>query len=204
MKTDKFLTVAMLGTLWGFLEATLGGALHMTYAPFTGTIMSSIGLTILFAGSRRGLKAHHLAYISLIAASFKFLDIWLFSLPLLDQKVINPATAIASLGLAASFVIRPNTLKLRNMSARFFASAAIGVIAFNTISVFLYGWQTFHTLSPLKTALVVVPAMAILASVFSKILIMAEERLPFQTPAFLKTAFSISFIAFAILARSSL
>ncbi len=51
------LRVALLGGLWGAVEATLGAALHAASVPFNGTLLTAIGIGIAlvgFAATRNG------------------------------------------------------------------------------------------------------------------------------------------------------
>lgn len=43
----SIVSIAVFGTLWGFIEATLGNTLHLLHLPFSGTILTSIALIII-------------------------------------------------------------------------------------------------------------------------------------------------------------
>jgi ABC-type thiamin/hydroxymethylpyrimidine transport system permease subunit len=43
----SIVAIAVFGTLWGFVEATLGNALHLLHLPFSGSILASIALMII-------------------------------------------------------------------------------------------------------------------------------------------------------------
>jgi len=43
----SIVSIAVFGTLWGFLEATLGNALHLFNLPFSGSILAAIALIII-------------------------------------------------------------------------------------------------------------------------------------------------------------
>jgi len=43
----SIISIAVFGTLWGFIEATLGSALHLLHLPFSGSILTSIALVII-------------------------------------------------------------------------------------------------------------------------------------------------------------
>lgn len=93
-----------LGILWGFIEATLGGAMHFFMAPYTGPILGSIGCSILYFALRRGVSVRSLLVITLIAAGMKFFDIFLFKLALSEVTVVRPAAAILMQGCAFTFI----------------------------------------------------------------------------------------------------
>ncbi|MBI2091600.1 MAG: hypothetical protein HYT75_01210 [Deltaproteobacteria bacterium] len=88
----------LVGAIWGFLEATLGGFLHSLQSPVTGAIMMPIGFGLLHLGFKNGLQSSHIFYASLIAASFKFIDPLLFSMPFFHIRVLDPAAAIIMQG----------------------------------------------------------------------------------------------------------
>ena len=96
--------ILVFGSIWGFLEATLGGFLHMILFPNKGAIMSGIGVAVMASALAIYRKPAMLAGIGIVAASFKLLDIWLFSLSPASIHVINPAMAIIFESLAFSLV----------------------------------------------------------------------------------------------------
>ncbi len=96
--------ILVFGSLWGFLEATLGGFLHMIIFPNKGAIMSGIGVAIMASALAIDRKPGMLPGIGIVAASFKLLDVWLFSLPITSIHIMNPAMAIIFESLAFSLV----------------------------------------------------------------------------------------------------
>ena len=203
MSGHAVLSIALFGSIWGFIEATIGGALHIVHIPFTGTIMASIGFALLFAASRSGVKPSELALVSLVAASFKFFDAPLFGTPPFSMMIINPAVAIASQGLAFALVVRYSGLgsRVAGLAPRFLVSSAIGVITFNIISMAAFGWQTNHTLSPWNTVLVQLPLMVVGSVLLSKIVAACEAKFHFAlSPKWQAVVTTIS-IMLAISAR---
>ncbi len=167
---NRIITILLFGSIWGLFEATLGGALHMARLPFTGTIMASIGFSVLYGALRAGLKPSQLFAVGLVAASFKFLDSPLFGLMPLDRSIVNPAIAIATQGLACAIVLRKRSLAegWTVLGLRFLGAAAISVVAFNAISAGALGWQTNHTKDILSTALIHLPLMAAISTALSR------------------------------------
>ena len=43
----SIISIAVFGTMWGFIEATLGSALHLLHIPFSGSILTAIALVII-------------------------------------------------------------------------------------------------------------------------------------------------------------
>lgn len=166
------ITIILFGSIWGLFEATLGGVLHIARVPFTGTIMASIGFTIMFAALRGGLKPAHLFAVAGVAAAFKFVDGPLFSLPIFDRTIVNPAVAIASQGLACALILRRASIEegAPRLALRFLGAAALSVVVFNGVSLGAFGWETNQTKRILATALVHLPIMAIAATAMSQLI----------------------------------
>ena len=101
--------ILVFGSIWGLIEATLGGFLHMIIFPNKGAIMGGIGVAIMATALAVYRKPAMLAGIGIVAASFKLLDVWLFSLPVASIHIINPAMAIIfeslAFGLVAVFIM---------------------------------------------------------------------------------------------------
>lgn len=98
------LGILVFGSIWGFLEATLGGFLHMIIFPNKGAIMGGIGMATMASALAIYKKPSMLPGIGIVAALFKLLDVWLFALPVASIHVINPAMAIIFESLAFSLL----------------------------------------------------------------------------------------------------
>ena len=96
--------ILVFGSIWGFLEATLGGFLHMIVFPNKGAIMAGIGVAIMGSALAIYRKPSMTVGIGIVAAAFKLLDVWLFALPIASIHIINPAMAIIFESLAFSLV----------------------------------------------------------------------------------------------------
>ena len=94
----------VFGSIWGFLEATLGGFLHMIIFPNKGAIMGGIGVAIMASALAIYKKPSMLLGIGIIAASFKLLNVWFLFVPITSIHIINPAMAIIFESLAFSLV----------------------------------------------------------------------------------------------------
>jgi len=99
--------ILVFGSIWGLIEATLGGALHFVHFPlfYKGAIPGGIGMAIMatFVVMYRRPK---LAFcIAVIAALFKPLSAVIYFKPIFDPSVVNPASAILLEGLAFSLVV---------------------------------------------------------------------------------------------------
>jgi hypothetical protein len=200
----EFINVLLFGSIWGFAEATLGGLLHHAMVPYTGMIMSSVGFSILYMAMRHGVAPSRLFAISLIAASFKFFDSWLFMMPLLDRHIVNPATAIACQGLAFAVVFRRSFDAEATFAtaAKMFAACAASTVAFNAISAGLYGWQTTQTANVLNTVLIQLPASTIIATAISKAYDALSRRIDIAVTLYSKVAGACCLAALAVIIRT--
>jgi len=105
-ETTKILVgILLFGSIWGFLEATLGGYLHFIIFPNKGAIMSGIGIAIMASALTIYRKPAMLPFLGIVSASHKLLDVWLFSLPVNSIHIINPAMAIIFESIAFSAVV---------------------------------------------------------------------------------------------------
>ncbi|MFC1946182.1 hypothetical protein ACFLW1_03170, partial [Chloroflexota bacterium] len=86
--------ILVFGSVWGFMEATLGGFLNMIVFPNKGAIMGGIGMAIMGSALAIYRKPLMLPGIGIVAASFKLLNIWLVFVPINMVHVINPMMAI--------------------------------------------------------------------------------------------------------------
>lgn len=138
--------ILVFGSLWGFLEATLGGFLHVIIFPNKGAIMSGIGLAIMASALAIYKKPSMLPGIGIVAASFKLLDVWIFSLAINSVHIINPAMAIIfeSLAFGAVAVFLINRIA-KNVLTGVAAGAITGII---TATAYVY-FAVYITNSPL-------------------------------------------------------
>jgi hypothetical protein len=101
--------VVVFGSIWGFVEATLGGFLHLIIFPNKGAIMAGIGMAIMGSALAIYKKPSMLPFIGLVAASFKLLDVWFFALSPTSIHIVNPAMAIilesVAFSIAAAFLM---------------------------------------------------------------------------------------------------
>lgn len=128
------MTAILLGLFWGFIEATLGGILHLIKFPFTGQILGPIGFGILYLAMRKGLKPSQLFIIPVIAAAMKFSDAFLFGIPFVHVTITRPAAAILMQGL--SFVLISTWLKRGNWKINAVSALALSsasVVSFNLL-----------------------------------------------------------------------
>ncbi len=102
--------VLLFGSLWGLLEATLGGFLHLIHFPQKGAIMAGIGMSVMAAFIATAPKPRWVIGLGLVAASFKVLAGLIAHVPLYAPMVVNPALAILIealvFGVVASFFLR--------------------------------------------------------------------------------------------------
>ena len=118
--------ILVFGSIWGVLEATLGGFLHLIIFPNKGAIMAGIGVAIMSLALAIYRKPSMLLGIGIVAASFKLLDVWLFFLPITSIHIINPAMAIIFESLAFSLVA---VFVMKRIAKNAFIGVGAGVLA---------------------------------------------------------------------------
>jgi hypothetical protein len=116
LSTRELVTIAVFGTLWGVVEISLGSVLKSLNVPFSGAVLSAIGLTIALAGRVFVRKRGSTLFIGVIAMLLK-----LFSL---GGVIIGPMIGIFSEALIAEV-----TLSLSRTPRRpsFMLAGALGV-----------------------------------------------------------------------------
>jgi hypothetical protein len=95
--------VLAFGSLWGLMEATLGGVL--ANFPRHGAVMANIGFVLMAAAVALYRRPGLLPWIGVVAASFKLLTVPLFHVPPFARMVINPMVSIILEALAFSLAI---------------------------------------------------------------------------------------------------
>ncbi|MBL7108608.1 MAG: hypothetical protein ISS38_04875 [Candidatus Cloacimonetes bacterium] len=95
MNKKSLLDVLILGSIWGFIEATLGMALHIVRMPFTCAILGSVGMCFMYYGWKLG-GSKMPAAIAIVAASFKVFDSLLLGIPFLTPMIFNPFVSIVA------------------------------------------------------------------------------------------------------------
>ncbi|MDD5307069.1 MAG: hypothetical protein PHU25_07080 [Deltaproteobacteria bacterium] len=155
MRKQELLFVLVFGSAWGLFEATLGAGLHLARVPLAGTVMASIGFSVLLAALRRGLSPLSLASVSVVAASWKLLDTVVFGVPPLDPMVIRPAIAIASQGLAFTLFFGWNRGWNRSvfLAPRLFVTVAAGMALVRVVSFVVLGQPRLRLPVPLASIL---------------------------------------------------
>ncbi len=97
--------VLVFGSIWGFLEATVGGLFHLFNVPNAGAIMAGAGTAVMGAALAIYRKPAILPAIAIIAASFKLLNVWLLFVPANVPHIVNPVAAIILEALAFSIAV---------------------------------------------------------------------------------------------------
>jgi hypothetical protein len=120
--------ILVFGSIWGLLEATLGGFLHLIIFPNKGAIMGGIGVAIMASALAIYRKPYMPLGIGIVAALFKLLDVWIFALPIMSIHIVNPAMAIIFeslvFSLVAAFMLNRIT---KNLSVGVGAGVLVGL-----------------------------------------------------------------------------
>ncbi|MCD6482206.1 MAG: hypothetical protein J7K80_00525, partial [Candidatus Izimaplasma sp.] len=145
-KKIKLLTqIIFYGALWGFVEATLGYALHWIPTLIAGTIMFPIASAILLRAYNKTNSKKALLYIGMVAASIKGINLFLPSYSIF--KTINPMMSIVLESLLVfAVVILFTSEKITNkVAAAQIASIGwrVGYVVFMTIQFVFTGYITY-------------------------------------------------------------
>ena len=142
---DIVIGILVFGSIWGLLEATLGGFLNMIIFPNKGAIMAGIGVAIMGASLAIYRKPAMAISIGVVAASFKLLNVWIF-VPVSYANIANPAMAIVLESLTFTLVAVPLKDRMsRNFLVGIGAGALAGII---TATAFFY-FALYVTRSPI-------------------------------------------------------
>jgi hypothetical protein len=183
--------ILVFGSIWGFLEATLGGFLHMIVFPNKGAIMSGIGVAIMGTALAIYRKPSMAPGIGIVAASFKLLDVWFFALPAASIHIINPAMAIIFESLAFSLVA---AFVMNRMAKNALVGVGAGVLA-GLVSAIAWVYFAIYVMNAPAYARVVFTAgeyitnqgvvQAVFFGVFLPLGYLIGEKLAAKTPPML-------------------
>jgi len=147
--------ILIFGSIWGFLESTVGGALRLGFGPFFKSqlhvcpcplLAFALGLPVMAAALAIYKKPVMLLGIGLVAASFSWLVIPIqnvpaFTTPLTTYPIVNPTVAIVlssiTFSLVASLVGRKMALSTPTLAGVGALSCMLSSIAFIYIVVYL-------------------------------------------------------------------
>ena len=129
--------ILVFGSIWGLVEATLGGALHFVHFPLfsKGAIPGGIGMAIMATFVVMYRRPKLVFWIAVIAAMFKPLSAVIYVQPIFGPSVVNPASAILLEGLAFSLVV---SLLYKGFESSIKTRIGVGVAA-GYLSIILFG-----------------------------------------------------------------
>jgi hypothetical protein len=97
--------ILVIGSIWGLVEATLGGFLHLIHFTYKGAITGGFGIALMATFVVMYRRPKLVFWIAVIAALFKPLSAVIYVKPIFDPSVVNPASAILLEGLAFTLVV---------------------------------------------------------------------------------------------------
>ena len=127
--------ILVFGSVWGLVEATLGGALHLIHFTYKGAITGGIGMSIMATFVVIYRRPKLVFFIAAIAAMFKPLSALIYGQPVFAPFVVNPASAILLERLAFSLVV---SLLFKGFESSIKTRIGAGVAA-GYLSIILYG-----------------------------------------------------------------
>jgi hypothetical protein len=100
---DGLLVILFLGSLWGAVEAVVGGALHHLLPPtYPGHVMLAVAMALLAYAVRKTGAPWVPLGMALVAAPLKLTSGLVYALPATAPEVLNPALAILGEGAAVA------------------------------------------------------------------------------------------------------
>jgi hypothetical protein len=126
--------ILVFGSVWGLVEATLGGFLHLVHYQYAGAITGGIAMSIMAAFVVMYRRPRLAFWIAAIAAMFKPLSALIYAQPVSSPFVYNPASAILLEGLAFTLVV---SLLYKGLESSIRTRIAAGVSA-GYLSIILY------------------------------------------------------------------
>ncbi len=97
--------ILVFGSVWGLVEATLGGALHLVHFAYKGAITGGVGMAIMAAFVVMYRRPRLVFWLGVIAALFKPLSALIYGQPVFAPFVVNPASAILLEALGFTLVV---------------------------------------------------------------------------------------------------
>jgi hypothetical protein len=126
--------ILVFGSIWGLVEATLGGALHLAHFAYKGAVTGGIAMAIMGAFVVMYRRPKLAFWLGVIAALFKPLSALIYGQPVFSPFVVNPASAILLEGLAFTLVV---SLLFKGFESSAKARIAAGISA-GYLSAILY------------------------------------------------------------------
>ena len=127
--------ILVFGSIWGLVEATVGGALHLVHFTYKGAIPGAFGMALMAAFVVIYRRPKLVFWIGVIAALFKPLSALIYGQPIFAPFVVNPASAILLESLAFTLVV---SLFFKGFESSIKMRIGAGVAA-GYLSIILYG-----------------------------------------------------------------
>jgi hypothetical protein len=118
--------ILVFGSVWGLVEATLGGALHLVHFAYKGAVTGGIAMAIMGAFVVMYRRPRLVFWLAMVAALFKPLSALIYGQPVFSPFVVNPASAILLEGLAFTLVV---SLLFKGFESSIKARIAAGISA---------------------------------------------------------------------------
>jgi hypothetical protein len=126
--------ILVIGSVWGLVEATLGGALHLVHFAYKGAITGGIGMALMATFVVIYRRPRLVFWTGVIAALFKPLSAVIYGQPIFSPFVVNPASAILLEALAFTLVV---SLLFKGFESSIKTRIAVGISA-GYLSAILY------------------------------------------------------------------
>ena len=131
-KTETWVSIIVLGSLWGFSEVVLGAGLRTAGFPFASALLTAIGVGLMAIAVARFSKPWTLPLIAVVAILCKQLVVPVLQVSVMCKANSCLAVLLQGLGLSATVAVAGKALR-RGLPARAASGAAgalVGAIAF--------------------------------------------------------------------------
>ncbi len=135
---EKWLKAAVIGSLWGASEIVLGSFLHNLRIPFSGNILTAIGIVLMVSGHRLWPQTGILIRAGLICAALKTLSpspvILGPMLSIIMQATLMESAVFLGRGTKASYITGGGLAVSWNLAYRIFS----GIVLYGGSLIALY------------------------------------------------------------------
>src|SRR4030043_81660 len=126
--------ILVIGSVWGLVEATLGGALHLIHFTYKGAITGGVGIALMATFVAIYRRPRLVFCIGVIAALVQPLSALIYGQPVFSPFVGNPGSATLLEGLAFTLVV---SLLFKRFQSSIKTRIGAGIVA-GYLSIILY------------------------------------------------------------------
>jgi hypothetical protein len=126
-KRDAAIAIVVLGSVWGFLEVVLGGAMKSASIPYKGDLLTGLGIGLMAVLLALGSRPAALLGVAAVAIAAKQLVVPILGLSVMCKANSCLAVGLAGGALAATSAVAGGRLA-RGIAPRVVAGVAAGLL----------------------------------------------------------------------------